>query len=156
MGFLSTIIVVEDILRSRELYEGALNLKVTADFGIYNVGFEGGLALYQKALFQELAGPIEMLDKPNNFVLYFEVDDLETIERELEAKGLEFVHTIREQPWGQPAFRVYDYDNHMLEIAENMDHVIRKMYRLGQTIEEIAGRTGYSIDEVTLKVKENG
>ncbi len=105
MGYLSTIIVVEDVLRSRELYEGVLGLKVTADFGIYNVGFEGGLALYRKALFQELAGDIEILDKPNNFVLYFEDDDLETVERELEARGLEFIHKIREQPWGQPAFR---------------------------------------------------
>ena len=37
-----------------------------------------------------------------------------------------------------------------------MDQVIRRMVRSGLTIEEIAGRTGYPIDEVTLKVKENG
>ena len=43
MSYLSTIIVVEDVLRSRELYEGVLGLKVDSDFGIYNVGFEGGL-----------------------------------------------------------------------------------------------------------------
>ena len=156
MGFVSTIIVVEDVLRSRGLYEGVLGLKVTADFGIYNVGFEGGLSLYRKALFQDLVGNIEILNKPNSFVLYFEYENIEDVERKLEARGFEFVHKIQEQPWGQPAFRVYDYDNHILEIAENMDNVVRRMYRSGQTIEAIAGRTGYSIDEVALKVKESG
>lgn len=51
MSFVSSIIVVEDVLRSRYLYEQILHLKVTADFGIYNVAFEGGLSLYQRALF---------------------------------------------------------------------------------------------------------
>jgi hypothetical protein len=46
LSFVSSIIVVEDIPRSRRLYEDILHLKVTADFGIYNVGFEGGLSLY--------------------------------------------------------------------------------------------------------------
>ena len=41
MGFRSTILVVEDVLRSRELYEHVLECKVISDFGIYNVGFEG-------------------------------------------------------------------------------------------------------------------
>jgi catechol 2,3-dioxygenase-like lactoylglutathione lyase family enzyme len=132
-----------------------LGLKVTSDFGIYNVGFEGGLSLYKKTLFQDLVGGIEILDKPNNFVLYFEYQDLEDIERQLEARGFEFVHRIQEQPWGQPAFRVYDYDNHILEIAETMDEVMRRMHRSGQTIEEIAGRTGYSTDEVSLMVREH-
>jgi catechol 2,3-dioxygenase-like lactoylglutathione lyase family enzyme len=35
------IIVVEDVLRSRHLYETILGQKVVANFGIYNVGFEG-------------------------------------------------------------------------------------------------------------------
>ena len=52
MSFVSSIIVVEEIARSRKLYEDILKLKVTADFGIYNVGFEGGLSLYRKAFFR--------------------------------------------------------------------------------------------------------
>jgi hypothetical protein len=36
MSFVSLIIVVEDIARSRGLDEKILGLRVTADFGIYN------------------------------------------------------------------------------------------------------------------------
>lgn len=41
MGFKAVILVVEDVLKSRKLYEEILGCKVESDFGIYNVGFEG-------------------------------------------------------------------------------------------------------------------
>lgn len=148
MSFVSSIIVVEDIARSRILYENILGLNVTADFGIYNVAFEGGLSLYRKAFFQELIGAQVNLDKHHNVVLYFEVEDLEKREKEITRNGFEFVHTIREQPWKQRNFRFYDYDHHILEIAETMDAVIHRLQQNGNSIEEIAKLTGYSVDQV--------
>src|SRR5512137_2679191 len=118
MAFVCSIIVVEEIARSRRLYEHILHMKVSADFGIYNVGFEGGLSLYQKALFQELISRQVDLDRHNNVALYFEVDDLDALEQEISGNGFEFVHRSREQPWKQRTFRFYDYDQHILEIAE--------------------------------------
>src|SRR5512147_1969960 len=144
MSFVSSIIVVEEIARSRILYESILHLKVTADFGIYNVGFEGGLSLYRKAFFEELIGGQVHLAKHNNVVLYFEVDDLEELEENVAQNGFEFIHTIREQPWKQRNFRFYDYDQHVLEIAEKMDVVIDRLRRDGSSVEEIANLTGYS------------
>lgn len=98
MSFISSIIVVEEIARSRKLYENILHLKVTDDFGIYNVGFEGGLSLYRKAFFEELIGGQVNLDKNNNLALYFEVNDLEELEKEIANNGFEFIHRIKEQP----------------------------------------------------------
>jgi len=148
MSFVSSVIVVEDIARSRTLYENILHMRVTADFGIYNVGFEGGLSLYRKAFFEELSGFPADLGKHHNVVLYFEVDDLEQLETEIIQTGFEFIHRIREQPWKQRTFRCYDYDHHVLEIAERMDVVIGRLRQDGNSIEEIAKLTGYTIDQV--------
>jgi len=153
MAFLSTIIVVEDVIRSRTLYENILNCKVNGDFGIYNVGFEGGLSLYKKTLFQDLVGSdIEISEKSNSFVLYFEVDNLEDLEKVIEENGFNFIHKIREQPWGQHTFRFYDYDNHIVEIAEIMTTVLHRMQQEGKTIEEIASKTGYSKEQVSQEL----
>jgi len=155
MSFVSSIIVVEDIERSRRLYEGILHLKVTADFGIYNVGFEGGLSLYRKAFFEELIGDQVDLGKHHNVVLYFEVDNLEELEKEIAASGFELLHGIREQPWKQRTFRVYDEDHHILEIAEKMDGVIYRLMREGNSTGEIAKLTGYSEDQVLLELAKH-
>ena len=154
MSFVSSIIVVEEIARSRRLYENILHLKVTADFGIYNIGFEGGLSLYRKAFFQELTGSQVNLDKHNNVVLYFEVDALESLEKEIIDNGFEFIHQIREQPWKQRIFRFYDYDNHVLEIAEKMGGVIHRLLQDGHSIEEISNLTGYQVDQVLQEIEK--
>jgi catechol 2,3-dioxygenase-like lactoylglutathione lyase family enzyme len=155
MSFVSSIIVVEDIARSRLLYETILGLKVTADFGIYNVGFEGGLSLYRKAFFQELIDNQVQLDKHHNVVLYFEVDDLEPLEEKIRKHAFEFIHNIREQPWRQRNFRFYDYDAHVLEVAEKMDVVISRLQQNGHSVEEIAKFTGYSVKQVLQEIEKH-
>ncbi len=154
MGSVSSIIVVEDVLHSRKLYEDILHMKVSGDFGIYNVGFEGGLSLYRKALFEELIGGRVNLDRNNNLAIYFEVDDLEELEKEIVQNGFEFIHRIREQPWKQRTFRFYDHDNHVLEIAEKMDVVIHRLKQNGNTIEEIANMTGYKVEQVLEELEK--
>jgi hypothetical protein len=155
MSFVSSIIVVEEIARSRALYEKILHLKVTADFGIYNVGFEGGLSLYRKAFFQELIGGQVNLEKHNAVVLYFEVDNLDVLEKEIIDNGFEFIHKIREQPWKQRTFRFYDYDNHILEIAEKMDVVIHRLLQNGNSIEEVSSLTGYQVEQVLQEIEKH-
>lgn len=155
MGFVSSIIVVEDIPRSRRLYADILGLKVTADFGIYNVGFEGGLSMYRKVFFEELSGKPVDLAKHHNLVLYFEYERLEELEKEIAENGFEFIHPIREQPWKQRTFRFYDYDQHVLEVAERMDVVIARLRGEGHSIEDIAGMTGYSVDQVHLELEKH-
>jgi hypothetical protein len=154
MGFLSTILVVEDVIKSRTLYEGTLHCKVDGDFGIYNVGFEGGLSLYKKTLFQELTGNIEILRRAHNFAVYFEVENLEELEKEIEAQGFCFLHPIREQPWGQRTFRFYDYDDHIVEVGEVMTMVIGRMYQEQKTPAEIAQKTGYPEAQVLDEIRK--
>ena len=56
MTFVSSIIVVEDVLRSRKLYENVLHMKINGDFGIYNVGFEERIIALSKSLLPGIDG----------------------------------------------------------------------------------------------------
>ena len=131
-----------------------LNQQVAADFGIYNVGFEGGFAMYKKALFQELVDGLDIVGKSNSFVLYFEVENLAELEEEIVRNGFEFIHKTREQPWKQRVFRFYDYDNHIVEIAEKMDAVSHRLYQEGKTIEEISELTGMPVNQVLQQINK--
>jgi catechol 2,3-dioxygenase-like lactoylglutathione lyase family enzyme len=154
MGFKSVILVVEDVIRSRKLYEEILGCKVEMDFDIYNVGFEGGLALYKKSFFSEMIDSEDFLSRAHNLAIYFEFDDIYIIRDMIIKSQFEFVHDIKEQSWGQKLFRFYDYDKHIIEIAENMNSVLENMYNNGMSVTMIAEKTGYKVEEVTKILKE--
>ncbi|MRR30916.1 glyoxalase/bleomycin resistance/dioxygenase family protein, partial [bacterium] len=120
----------------------------TEDHGIFNVGFEGGLSLYQRELFQNLTGGLSVQPKSNSVVLYFEVEDLESMEKAILQAGFEFIHRIQEQPWKQKNFRFYDYDGHINEVAETMSAVCRRFVDEGQSVQEIADFTNYTVEKV--------
>jgi hypothetical protein len=88
-------------------------------------------------------------------VWYFEVDDLEALENEIIDNGFEFIHKIREQPWKQRNFRFSDYDNHVLETAENMDVVIYSLLQNGNSIDKISKLTGYRVDQVSEELEKH-
>lgn len=116
MKYICPLIVVEDIHRSRFLYEKILKQKVKVDHG-ENVVFEGDFAIHQKTHFQSLINyPIKRYS--NNFELYFEEENLGEIESTLKEYNFEFIHRIEEQPWKQKVLRFYDYDKNIIEIGE--------------------------------------
>lgn len=154
MRFVCTIVVVENVLKSRELYEKILNQKVIADFGEFNVAFEGGLALYKKSLYQRLLGEKQILNKSNNFEIYFEEEDLTKIEKKIEELDFEFIHKIKEEPWKQKVFRFYDYDNNNVVIAENMNSTVKRLEKENITIEEIVKVTGMPKNEIEAILKK--
>ena len=53
MKYVCSLIVVEDIQRSRDFYERILKQKVKYDFG-ENVTFEGGFAIHLKKHFEKI------------------------------------------------------------------------------------------------------
>ncbi len=154
MRFVCTIVVVENVLKSRELYEKILNQKVIADFGEFNVAFEGGLALYKKSLYQSLLGEKQILNKPNNFEIYFEEENLIKIEKKIEELDFEFIHKIKEDPWKQKVFRFYDYDNNNVVIAENMSSTVKRLKKENNSIEEIIKITGMPKNEIEAILKK--
>lgn len=148
MKFNCTIVVVEEIARARRLYETILGQKVIADFGEYNVAFEGGLSFYKKGLYQGFLGERTIASRSNSFELYFEGDDLAELERGLLKQGFEFIHRIREEPWRQQVLRFYDADGHIVCLAERMETTTRRLAGEGKSVEEIARITGMPVGEV--------
>jgi catechol 2,3-dioxygenase-like lactoylglutathione lyase family enzyme len=117
MKYICPLIVVEDINRSRYLYEEILKQKVKEDHGA-NIVFEGDFAIHQKEHFQSLIKNYPIKRYANSFELYFEEEHLEEIERTLGEHNFEFIHQIKEQPWKQRVLRFYDYDKNIVEIGE--------------------------------------
>lgn len=142
MQYICSLIVVKDIEESRDFYEQVLGQKVKYDFG-ENVQFEGGFAIHLGEHYKKLLGDGhgEIKKKAHNFELYFETDEVESIYNRLKNEGIEFIHELREQPWGQRVIRFYDPDYHIVEVGESMEAVVLGYYSSGMNSEEISIRT---------------
>lgn len=147
MKFICSLLVVEDVNKSRSLYEGILGQVVLTDFG-ENVSFEGGFSIHEKVHYESLICRHKVGKNSNCHELYFEHDDLAGVVELLKKDGMTFIHGIVEQPWKQRVVRFYDYDNHIIEIGESMEHVASRLHQNGSNINEICKITYLSEDNV--------
>jgi len=157
LKFNSPLIVVEDIARSRFFYEQLLGQKVKFDFG-ENVPFEGDFSIHLKAHFQSLLGDAAQYPvtrKANWGELYFETDELMPIFQRLEEAGVEFIHPILEQPWGQRVMRMYDPDGHIIEIGETMEAVVWRFYQQGLPIDMINEKSSMPREFIEKVIQEH-
>jgi catechol 2,3-dioxygenase-like lactoylglutathione lyase family enzyme len=153
--FMCALVTARDVAKSRHFYETLLGQKVKFDFG-QNVTFEGDFAIHEEAHFLSLLGADAAQSgggAGNNFELYFETDDMEAILHKLESEHIEFIHGLREQPWGQRVMRLYDPDRHIVEIGEPMSAVISRLHRAGMTADDIRGKTSMP-EDIIKKVIE--
>ena len=153
MKYRCSLIVVEDINKSRFLYERILGQKVSADYG-ENVVFEGGFAIHKKEHYQKLIDGKEIFSGSNSFELYFEEDDLQKVQKILLDHGLTFVHQIREQPWKQRVLRFYDYDHTIIEIGESLQYTAYRLFQEQKTPQEISAVMGLPIDSIESAIRE--
>jgi len=153
MKYVCCLIVVESIEKARNLYEEILKQKVINNFG-ENVGFEGGFALHKREHFEGLINGRKISPGSNSFELYFEDDNLETIEKTLIAEGIAFIHPIKEQPWRQKVMRFYDYDKNIIEIGERLEHTVYRLHKDGLPIEEISKFTFMPREMIEAAIKE--
>jgi len=117
MIYKSVLIVVENVARSRYLYETILGQKVVGDFG-ENISF-AGFSIHQRNHFENLIRK-KVHYRSNCCELYFETtEDLFEIEKIITLNKLEIIHGVIEQPWKQKAIRFYDYDENLIEIGES-------------------------------------
>lgn len=143
MKFICPLIVVNNMEISRNFYEKVLDQKVQYDFG-ENISFESGFAIHLKLHFSDLISinKNDIVQKSNNCELYFEEDDLDSFLQKLkDMDSIEYVHGLKEQPWGQRVIRFYDPDMHIIEVGEPMESVVKRSLSKGLSIEEIVKRT---------------
>ena len=78
----------------------------------------------------------------HNFQVYFEVEDLDKVYAELKSiSNLQWLHEIKEYPWGQRDIRVYDPDKHIVEIAEDMNTVMKRFLQQGMCKAEFISKS---------------
>ena len=144
LTFQGSVIIVKDIKVSRIFYEELLGQKVMVDFGPF-VGFEGGFSIWQvdrayTILFDTQVNNPAVLGH-RNFELCFEDSDIHTIWERISSKNVKLVHPLREQQWGQLVFRMYDPDEHIVEIGEPIPVFVSRFLAQGMSVEEVAERT---------------
>ena len=84
----------------------------------------------------------DIIQKSNNSELYFEEEDLDSFLKKLkEMNSIEYVHELKEQPWGQRVIRFYDPDMHIIEVGEPMESVVKRLLSEGLSVEETSKRT---------------
>lgn len=154
MKFVCPLIVVKDIEQSKNFYQNILNQKVKYDFG-ENITFEGDFAIHLESHYIKLLknDSCKIIKQSNNFELYFETDNIESIYLKLKNEKVIFIHEILEQPWGQKVMRFYDLDFHIIEIGETMESVVTRLYNMGLTINEICKKSSMPIHFVEYTIK---
>jgi predicted enzyme related to lactoylglutathione lyase len=153
MKYMCPLITVESIAESKEFYVNVLRQKIKDDYG-ENVVFEGDFSLHAKEHYASLLGGRAIASGGNNFELYFEHDDLDSIQSELKAAGVKFVHEIQTQPWQQKVLRIYDPDKNIIEIGESLIHVCKRLRSEGKSIEAIGKMTSLSMDFITKALND--
>jgi len=145
------VLLVSDVERSKEFYRDFLGQEIAMDLGI-NVGFASGLALWQDDYARNVifGAPVESR-KGNDVEVYFETEDIDGAwDAVRDRRAADVIHELREQPWCQRGFRIYDPDRFIVEIAEPMDAVVRRLHKAGLSEEEITKKTTLPVEIVRL------
>ena len=139
----SFVLFVSDVAKSKEFYTSVLNQEVTMDINSINVGFKSGLAIWDKKYATNVIFENQNVNKSDNtnLEIYFETNALDEVFKKVSAMNVNIVHGIKSQPWHQIVFRFYDPDNFIIEAAETMEEVIKRLSKEGMTVDAIAEKT---------------
>ena len=148
MKYISTLIAVSDMKKSKQFYHDVLGMKVVADFGA-NVTLDGGLVMQPMDTWKSFIRTDKVLLPNNAGELYFEEEDLDAFLENLKQFDICYVHPLFEHRWGQRVVRFYDPDRHIIEVGEKLNTVILRFMEQGLSAEETAIRMDIPLDFVT-------
>jgi len=152
MKFHSSVVFVTDIEKSKDFYIRLLKQKIEHDFG-RNVILESGLTIWEIQQEHIISRQLETTNNSNKFELYFETELIDEIYKKLSTEGIEFLHKIHEEPWGQRTIRFFDPDKHLIEIGEPLDVFVNNLHKQGMSAEQIAEKSGIPIETVISLIK---
>lgn len=155
MKLKNSLIVVEDIEKSKAFYRELFGLDVVTDFG-ENVILTEGLVLQERKTWERFIAK-KVAYGGCDAELYFEENDLDFFLERLEKYGepIEYVNELMEHDWGQRVIRIYDPDKHVIEIGETMDYVARRFLKRGMTAEQVATKTQLPFAQVEEMLGED-
>ena len=148
MKLKNSLIVVENIEKSKAYYRELFGLDVVTDFG-ENVILTEGLVLQERKTWERFIAK-KVAYGGCDAELYFEENDLDFFLERLEKYGepIEYVNELMEHDWGQRVIRIYDPDKHVIEIGETMDYVARRFLKRGMTAEQVSAKTQLPLAQV--------
>lgn len=150
MKLKNILFVVEDIERSKAFYKDLFGLKVVTDFG-ENVILSEGLVLQEKKLWEHFIER-KVNVGGHDAELYFEENDIDVFLQKLETSNLPITYLNKciEHDWGQRVIRIYDPDQHVIEIGESLEYVARRFLKTGMTVEQVAKKTQLPLSQVEI------
>ncbi|UJX42512.1 VOC family protein [Desulfovibrio sp. JY] len=131
--FHSPCVFVRDMAAARSFYEEVLGQTpslvlegyvVYAGFALWRADTAGSHVFGDAAALPD--GPLGR----DNFELYFETEELDAAFATVAARTTPLC-AVTEQPWGQRCFRARDPEGHIVEVAEPMETVVRRMAASG-------------------------
>lgn len=155
MKYSATLLATKDLKETLKFYIDLFECTIENDFGA-NVSLTNGICFQALESWQELISKkeSEICCLNNAFEIYFESDDLDGFLSKLNARNdIVYVHPLIEHRWGQRVIRIYDPNGHIIEIGENMDHVVKRFMDSGLSIEDTAKRMDVSIEYIETAIK---
>lgn len=149
MKHICMLISVSDIDAARKFYEELFGLEVFQNYG-KNIAFTCGLALQQDFDWLVNLPKEKVLKKSNNAEIVFEEQDFDAFLNKLKAySDIEYLGEVIEHSWGQRVIRFYDLDEHLIEVGEDMQMVVKRFLASGMTMEEVSTKMDVSIEDLT-------
>lgn len=148
----AVVLAVADIERSKKFYIDLFDQQVQFDFG-QNVSFTGGFSIQKDFARLVNISARQVNPKFCNMELYFEVEDFDGFIKKISTYNqIKYVHPPKLYHWQQRVVRIYDPDNHIIEIGEAMQVVIKNLLEKGKTAAEVSDLTQHPLEYVK-KVK---
>ena len=147
MKYVSTLIAVKDMQKSKQFYHDILGLEVVSDLGA-NVTLTGGFALQRMDTWQYFIKDKEVNLCNNAAELVFEEKNMDAFLEHLKKFDIKYVHGMIEHSWGQRVIRFYDPDFHIIEVGEDMEMVVKRFKNTGMTEEQVAERMRVPLEYV--------
>lgn len=144
---LNTMLVAKDLEVTKKFYKDVFGARVIIDFGTH-ITLTGGLS------FQTLESWAVIIHKPIEDItfgssdkeLYYECEDLDSFIQKVDQLAIPYVHKLQTHDWGQRGIRLYDPDQHIIEIAETLSIMVKRLHQDdGLVLEEIALKTGLTM-----------
>ncbi|PWR74708.1 VOC family protein [Methanospirillum lacunae] len=153
----SVVLICKDMDISRTFYQELFDLTIELEIEGLTT-FIGGISLWDRAFASGLlykgAGISEPPERPAQEI-YFDTDEIDAFFNKITSRGVRLLHPIENTPWQQRTVRFFDPDDHLIEVGESMEEVIRRIAREGHTPEEVADLTFMPVEIIREVLKQN-
>jgi len=148
MKYESTALFVSNIEKSKQFYRDIIGLDIMMD-NVIHVAFISGLNIWDSAsAYNVIFNKENEASHGHKMELCFASENIQKDYEKISQTETEIINPLFEQPWSQLAFRVYDPDGNIVEIAESIQDTFRRLLDDGLTMAQVSERTHTSESDI--------